>query len=89
MKRTAVSHQRSAISSQPSTEPTTVDVYRPVATLDAEHRSAFRELQDAVNHGDEVAMKQAFDKIAYIELQQRTAHQAVRKHAISRVAKHA
>lgn len=68
-----------------SSEPTTVDVYRPVATLDAEHRHAFAELQSAVAQGDEVAMKQAYDKITYIEQKQRTAHQAVRTHALKKV----
>jgi len=66
-------------------EPTTVEVYRPVATLDAEHRRAFAALQSAVARGDEVAMKQAFDTIAYIEQRQRTAHQAVRTHALKKV----
>jgi hypothetical protein len=66
-------------------EPTTTDVYRPVATLDAEHRSAFAELQAAVMREDEVAMKAAFDKITYIEQRQRTAHQAVRVHALKKV----
>lgn len=65
-------------------EPTTVDVYRPVATLDAEHRHAFAELQSAVARGDEVAMKQAFDTITYIEKRQRDAHQAVRAHALKK-----
>jgi hypothetical protein len=66
-------------------ELTTADVYRPVATLDAEHRHAFAELQSAVARGDEVAMKQAFDAITYIEQRQREAHQAVRKHALKKV----
>lgn len=65
--------------------PTTVDVYRPVATLDAEHRSAFAELQRAVAQGDDAAMQAAFDKITYIEQVQRGAHQAVRAHALKKV----
>jgi hypothetical protein len=69
-----------------SGEPTTVDVYRPVATLDAEHRHAFRELQSAVAQGDEVAMKQAFDTIQYIEQRQRETHRAVREHARRKAA---
>ena len=68
-------------------EQTTVEVYRPVATLDAEHRRAFAALQSAVARGDEVAMKQAFDTITYIENRQRDAHQAVREHARRKVAK--
>lgn len=64
---------------------TTVDVYRPVATLDAEHRHAFAELQSAVVRGDEAAMKQAFDTIQYIEQRQRAAHQAVRAYALKKV----
>jgi hypothetical protein len=70
-----------------SSEPTTVDVYRPVATLDAEHRLAFKQLQSAVVLGDEAAMKQAFDAITYIEQRQRTAHQAVLEHARMKAAK--
>jgi len=65
----------------------TQKIWEPVSDLDEKHHQAFLELQQAVAHGDEVGMKNAFDAILYIEERQKQAHQAAREYALDKVRK--
>lgn len=60
-------------------------VYRPIATLDAEHRAAFTEMQGALTRGDQEGMKAAFDRIMLIQAEQEIAHRAAREYIHAKI----
>jgi hypothetical protein len=62
----------------------TDDAWMPIEELQEAHVKAMRELTSAVWNGDEVAMKEAFDTIQYIELRQRVAHANVRLYQLQK-----
>lgn len=66
----------------------TQQIWAPVANLHAAHDRAFRDLQDAISHGELDRAERARMRISEIELEQQAVHQAARAYLLAKVQKH-
>lgn len=62
----------------------TQQIWQPVSDLDKEQQQAFRDMLDAMNHGDLDAAGKAKQRIEEIEVEQVQAHAAARAYLVAK-----